>query len=99
MTVVAHCQIKNRMIPEHHLNQILQDCRHMGIEEKDICLNFSRIILQAGRQFDLIINLFIPGALPAGTIQQIKAGLPVLLARHLRIKQEDIWLTTTLTQA
>lgn len=100
MIVIANCQIKNRMIPEHHLNRILQDCiQHTGLKEQEICLSFSPMILQAGRRFEIIINLFLPDSLPLLQRQQIQSGLPDIIAKHLAIPQEYIGLTTTFTQA
>jgi hypothetical protein len=99
MIIVANCQIKNRMIPEHHLNRVLEDCiSHTGIEQKNICLSFSPIILQAGKPFELIINLFLPVTLQQEDAKRIITGLPAIMARHLAIRPEDIWTTTTLTQ-
>lgn len=99
MIIVANCQIKNRMIPEHHLNRVLEDCiSHTGIEQKNICLSFSPIILQTGRSFELIINLFLPATLAPEEVRSITTGLPAIMARHLAIRPEDIWTTTTLIQ-
>ena len=100
MIVIANCQIKNRMIPEHHLNRILQDCLvHTGLKEQEICLSFSPLVLQVGRRFEVIINLFLPENLPQGQQQQIQSGLPAIMAKYLVVPQEYIALTTTFTKA
>ncbi len=99
MQLIANCQIRNRMIPRHHAERLLEACvQATGLEPADICLNFSPVIQQVGRQFELMLHLFLPAAMPDQQATAITAALPGIMAQHLSIRESDIWLTLTRTQ-
>ena len=100
MQLIANCQIRNRMIPRHHADLLLEACAQAtGLAQTEICLNFTPIIQQAGRQFELIMHLFLPAGMPEEQAVTIAATLPGIMALHLSVSEEDIWLTLTRTQA
>lgn len=100
MQLIANCQIRNRMIPKYHIDQLLEDCaQQTGITPEEICFSFSHLILQAGRQFELMMQVLIPAGIPDEQAIQINALLPELVAKHLRIQPEKIWVSTTRTLA
>ena len=87
------------MIPRHHAERLLEACvRATGLAPADICFNFSPITQQVGRQFELMLHLFLPGAMPDKQAAAIAAALPGIIAKHLSIRESDLWITLTRTQ-
>lgn len=99
MQLIANCQIRNRMIPRHHADRLLEACiAATGLQATDICLNFTPVVQQVGRQFELILQVFLPAGMPDQEAEAIAGALPGIMAQHLSLREADIWLTLTRTQ-
>lgn len=93
---IANCFIKRKDIPETLLDTMVREWgMRIGVAEKDICLNFISGFVQAGRSYEVMVNLFLPNLWAEQDIRNIQQSLLDILSGSLHLKKEDIFIMTS----
>lgn len=96
---IANCFLKNH-VENNTPNKIASDWGNtIGVDEKDICINFVQNVIQAGHEYEALVNLYLPSLWTKNSIKKIQTELLNMLVKHLNITQDQIFIMTSIIQS
>lgn len=97
---IANCYIKDTQV----INNEFQDlatlwAEKINVDVKDICLTFIPNCIQAGQQYEILVNLYLPSLWKKDAIKNIQKSLLMILAGHFHISPKHIFIMTSIIQS
>ena len=94
---IAHCFVKRKDIPQTLLDTMVREWgMRIGVAEKDICINLVSNFLQAGKSYEVVVNLYLPTLWAEKDILNIQQNLLEILSENLRVGKKDIFIMTSM---
>lgn len=97
---IAHCFIKEKEIVSSKIEDMaIEWANTIGVETKDVCLNLITDFYQFGQKYTILVNLYLPTVWSEDERKKIQIGLLQVLAKHLQVTPEKIFIMTSLIQS
>ena len=97
---IANCYIRNKQLSQSDLEELAGKwAEKLRIGVKDVCLTILADFTQAGQQYEVMINLFLPSLWPEEDVKIIQKTLLELLKNYLKIDSSEIFLITSIIQS
>lgn len=94
---IANCYVHTIKISSQQLETLVKEWAEIiEVDTKDICLTLIDISLQAGQQYKLMVNLFLPTIWSRSNIEKIQLSLHKLLKKHVKLKNEELFIITSM---
>lgn len=97
---IANCFLKKEIpITSELLEQIVADLSAtIGVDVKDICLNIVNDFYQAGQQYKVFVNLYLPSLWFPKDVNKVQLAFLETLVKHLAVTYEEIFIITSIVQ-
>ena len=97
---IANCLILN----EKHLTaniEILASewARLIPTNQEYITISFIKVVEQLGKQFEIMVQLYLPSIWKAEEVEKIQLTLLKVLTENLKVKTEEIFIMTSIIQS
>lgn len=97
---IANCFIKNKQIkPEDLQELIIKWSEEIQVDVKDICFTVVTDFLQAGQQYEILVNLYLPSLWSENDVTTIQKGLMRVLTTFFKLKPSEIFILTSIIQS
>ncbi|HTF82099.1 MAG TPA: hypothetical protein VL947_10250 [Cytophagales bacterium] len=81
------------------LNNIVIDISQtIGVDEKDICLNVINDFLQAGQQYKVFVNLYLPSLWFPKDSAKVQLIFLETIVKYLSVIKDDVFIITTIVE-
>jgi len=96
---IAHCFCNEIKISENMLSEIAgQWAADIDVDLTDITLNAIPLAAQAGKNYALLVNLYLPSLWQEQDVTRIQESLVRILCAKLQLKAADVFVLTTIIQ-
>ena len=96
---IANCYIQNKHISRDKLEELAGKwAEELHIDVKDICLNVLTDFIQVGKQYEVMVNLFLPSIWSRHDVKTIQKTLLELLMSYFKIESSKVFLLTSIIQ-
>ncbi len=97
---IANCYIHNEISRNADFQQMVSEwAENLQISETDITLNVITDFKQFGKDYTVMVNLFLPSLWSEADIEKIQQSLSGLIQKHLKIDSDQIFLMTTIIES
>jgi len=66
----------------------------IGVDEKDLTIQFIQGVSVAGRQYGVLVVMYLPSVWTQGGIERIQLIVQITLCRHLNVEPSGLFLIT-----
>jgi hypothetical protein len=96
---IAICFL-NKSVERDIMNQIAREWSdNIGVDSKDICINYIQNFYQAGQQYEALVNLYLPSLWTDSDIKKIQNELLNVLVKHLHITHNLVFIITSIIES
>jgi hypothetical protein len=97
---VANCFYKKGKLSIKKMENMVNEWANIvRVDKKDICVNMIKEYSQPGQKYPVLANLYLPTLWSANDIKRIQLGLLKLLSKYLEVKENQIFIMTSLIQS
>ncbi len=97
---IANCFIKDKSVAHLPLKKMASEWAvQVGVEEHDICLTFIPNCVQAGQQYQVLANLYLPTLWPPQKVSDIQKSLLAVLCKHVNVSPVDVFIITSMVES
>jgi hypothetical protein len=97
---IATCFLKNKSINPEELQQLVNEWAALiQVDQKDICVNAVTGFQQAGQNYELMINLYLPSLWSEKDVGKIQTSLLELFCQYLNLNVSEVFIMTSIIQS
>ncbi len=97
---IAHCFCKDISVSKNSWAEIaLQWAADIGVDLSDVTLNAIPLAAQCGKNYTLMVNLYLPSLWPEADVARIQESLVKILSAKLQLNEADIFVLTSIIQS
>ena len=94
---IANCFIKDKKVTQQELQQLAKKWASVvEVDVKDICLTFIPDCIQAGQQYKVLINLYLPSLWSENQVNHIQKSLLRILCEFLKVEASEVFIMTSI---
>lgn len=97
---IANCFLKKEItVTPQLLEQIVADLSTAtGVDIKDICINLVSDFYQAGQQYKVFVNLYLPSLWFPKDVNKVQLAFLETIIKHLSVTNEEVFIITSIVQ-
>ena|SRR5690554_971742 len=97
---IANCFIKDKKVTQQEFQQLAEKwASEVKVDVKDICLTFIPNGIQAGQQYNALVNLYLPSLWNDDQIKHIQKSLLRILCEFLKVESSEVFIMTFIIQS
>lgn len=96
---VAVCYSKT-VISTNDLEKVVDEWSELaGVAREDVSITMVNDFIRAGKDYTVVVNLFLPSLWKKNEVIIIEKGFLELLSKYMKIKKEEIFIMTLIIQS
>lgn len=97
---IANCFIKDQQVSQNELQKLAAEwADQINVDVKDICLTFITNNVQAGQQYEILVNLYLPSLWSKESTKTIQKSLLTILSKYFQLEPSEIFVMTLIIQS
>ena len=97
---IANCFIKEKKIARQNIQDLAEKwASEVKVDVKDICLTFIPDCIQAGQQYKVLVNLYLPSLWSKDQVKHIQKSLLGILCGFFNVDASKVFIMTSNIQS
>ncbi len=97
---IANCFIKEKQISLKELRKLSESwASEIQVDVDDVCLTFIPDCIQAGQQYKVLVNLYLPSLWSEDQVNHIQKSLLGILCGFFKVDSSQVFIMTSIIQS